>query len=155
MITYKTGNIIDAEEPIIVHGCNAKGVMGSGVAKAIRDVYPKAYLDYKTWEKDHGLKLGDAIWSQQNEHRWVVNAITQMNYGRTGEQFVSYSAIETAFKSILQSLSFYEKWNDCDKPIAIPRIGAGLGGGNWDIISEIIATSMYPINVVVYDLTTV
>lgn len=34
MIQYKTGNLLDTPDSYIVHGCNAQGVMGSGVAKA-------------------------------------------------------------------------------------------------------------------------
>ncbi len=36
MITYKQGDLMKASETYIAHGCNAQGVMGSGVAKAIR-----------------------------------------------------------------------------------------------------------------------
>lgn len=35
-ILFKTGNILDVREGIIVHGCNLKGVMGSGLALQIK-----------------------------------------------------------------------------------------------------------------------
>ena len=35
----KFGNILDAKG-IIMHGCNAQGVMGSGLAKDIRERWP-------------------------------------------------------------------------------------------------------------------
>ena len=36
-IIYKQGDLLEAEEVVIVHGCNAQGVVGSGVALAIRN----------------------------------------------------------------------------------------------------------------------
>jgi O-acetyl-ADP-ribose deacetylase (regulator of RNase III) len=35
------GNIVDLSRGFIVHGCNAQGAMNFGVAKAIRDKYPR------------------------------------------------------------------------------------------------------------------
>jgi len=59
---YRQGDLVMAVEPIIIHGCNAKGVMGSGVAKAIRAYYPDAMMhtnklvewDYY-WDQWYGL----------------------------------------------------------------------------------------------------
>ena len=45
-IEYRKGDLFQTEIKTIVHGCNAQGVMGSGVAKIIRDKYPKAYDRY-------------------------------------------------------------------------------------------------------------
>ncbi len=33
MITYVQGDALETNDPIIVHGCNAQGVMGKGIAK--------------------------------------------------------------------------------------------------------------------------
>ena len=46
-IEYRTGDLLEAAEPVIVHGCNAQGSMGAGVARAIRDRYPAAYAAYR------------------------------------------------------------------------------------------------------------
>ena len=47
-ILYKQGDLTQAEEYIIAHGCNAQGKMGSGVAKAIRREFPQAYSYYRS-----------------------------------------------------------------------------------------------------------
>jgi len=36
MIKVNKGNLLDVTSGIIVHGCNAKSVMGSGVALAVK-----------------------------------------------------------------------------------------------------------------------
>ena len=45
-IEYIRGDIITSLDDHIVHGCNAQGVMGSGVAKALRDEWPQIFKPY-------------------------------------------------------------------------------------------------------------
>ena len=47
MIKYKIGDLLTAPQKCIAHQVNCQGVMGSGVAKAIRNEYPKVYKEYK------------------------------------------------------------------------------------------------------------
>lgn len=148
MIEYVKGNILDTDCVLIAHGCNAQGVMGSGVAKAIRDKWPVAYEKYREEYELYGLKLGDVIWAriegtEQYSSRWVLNCITQEYYGRDGNRYVNYGAIAKAFYEI-----------SCSMPqtIAIPKIGAGLGGGDWNIIAEIIEGMMGEHKIKVYEL---
>ena len=47
MIEYKNGDLLNVTEGIILHGCNGQGVMGAGVAKAIKMKYPEAFTAYK------------------------------------------------------------------------------------------------------------
>lgn len=132
MIKYKLGNILEVKKGVIIHGCNAKGVMNSGVAKAIRDEYPKVYDMYKRIESEKGLRLGAVQISNVSKYLQVVNAITQENYGRDhSTRYVSYGAIHLAF----------ERLNDhypLDVGFNIPKIGAGLGNGDWNTISFLI-----------------
>jgi O-acetyl-ADP-ribose deacetylase (regulator of RNase III) len=70
----------------------------------------------------------------------VVNGITQDMYGRNGKQYVDYDAVREVFNSTVdmcwQLYQDYENGETMD--IAIPKIGAGLGGGDWKVIEEII-----------------
>ncbi len=149
MIVYKKGNIVDAKEEIIVHGCNAQGVMGSGVAKAIRDKWPEAYESYRQEYLKNGLKLGSII--MHNESDVVIaNCITQENYGRDGKKYVSYDAIHKCMAALFNHCKEYDI-----KSIAMPKIGAGLGGGDWLRIEGIIKYefgSNSGVTIVVYDL---
>lgn len=40
------GDLLDVEAGVIIHSVNCMGVMGSGVAKQIRDKYPEHYRQY-------------------------------------------------------------------------------------------------------------
>jgi len=145
-IEYIKGNLFDTDIEHIVHGCNAQGVMGSGVAKIVRDDYFDAYKSYVEKYNEHGLKLGDVQFVPANG-KTIVNAITQDNFGRTGTRFVSYEAVAECMRTVNQVL----KLGNYDR-VAMPQIGAGLGGGNWEIISRIIEDEMTDVQPVVYIL---
>jgi O-acetyl-ADP-ribose deacetylase (regulator of RNase III) len=155
-LIYKQGDLLNAPEPIIVHGCNAKGVMGSGVAKAIRAKWPKAYSDYKYVYDTEGLTLGNIVWSiidDEGDVKYIANAITQLNYGRANKRYVSYDGIESVFRKIRNEVeSIAASTPDGPPYVGIPRIGAGLANGDWEIIADIIDSVMNPYDVVVYEI---
>lgn len=139
-LTYIEGSLLDTEIVHIIHGCNAKGVMSAGVAKQIRAKYPKAYKDYRKQYKTNGFDLGSIVVSIQPCGKVIHNAIIQKDYG-TQQRQVSYSAIEKVFRKI-------DKWPL--KELAMPQIGAGLAGGDWNIIKDIIEKSLKNVKPYVY-----
>jgi O-acetyl-ADP-ribose deacetylase (regulator of RNase III) len=143
-IEYVKGDLLSTEKRHILHGCNAKGVMGSGVAKAIRDKYPLAYQDYYDAYNNYGLDLGNIIVSVQPDGKVIHNAITQLSYGRDQSRvYVSYWSIAEVFRKINQ-------WGI--KEIAIPKIGAGLANGDWSVIEAIIENTLIDTRAYVYVL---
>ena len=133
MIKYIHGNLLECPQKVLVHGCNNSGVMGSGVAVQIKQKWPNVFEVYHLKHKVFGLELGSIIPVETSNNKVVVNAITQDGYGRDGKQYVSYDAIEKCFNEIN---SRAETWGASE--IAMPKIGAGLGGGDWKIIESII-----------------
>lgn len=121
---------------IIVHGCNAQGRMGSGFAKELRERYPFAYQEYKTVHESEGLKLGSTVYYMANYNLVIANAITQEFYGYDGEKYISYDAIDTVFKDMNEFIAQTGRVTH----LHFPKLGADLGGGNWDVISQIIDT---------------
>ena len=133
-IVTKIGNLLDVTSGHIVHGCNAQGVMGSGVALAVKLKYIDAYLDYRNIHCNTGLELGIAYPYEINDKLILWNAITQEGFGQPTRN-CSYDAIQTCFENINEAAISIAT---VPKEIHIPAIGAGLGGGNWEIIREII-----------------
>jgi O-acetyl-ADP-ribose deacetylase (regulator of RNase III) len=130
-IRYIVGDLLASNEPVIAHGCNAQGVMKSGIAKAIREAYPTVYDDYRgTYEaQGNKLNLGQIITTRTFE-RTILNIISQDTYGRNPNViYVSYDAIEKAILRI-NTMGYVR--------VAFPKIGAGLANGSWKTISEII-----------------
>lgn len=151
MITIQTkeGNLMDVKRGHIVHGCNAQGVMGSGVALAVKQMYPEAFNSYRQQYLEHGLILGTAYPYVASNDLIIWNAITQEGFGLPYRN-CSYDAIETCFAEIDSCLE-NESVSHIDKEVHIPAIGAGLGGGNWEIIREIIEQTMtHPVTLWIY-----
>jgi O-acetyl-ADP-ribose deacetylase (regulator of RNase III) len=141
-IEYIEGDLLNTEIRHIIHGCNSHGVMGSGVAKAIRDKYPQAYRDYNDVYNNRGLDLGDIIASVQDDGKIILNAITQKDFGRAaGNVYVSYWAIAEVFRKI-------EQWDV--GTVAMPKIGAGLANGDWNVIEAIIENTLVKTKPIVY-----
>lgn len=154
MIKILHGDLLKSNERLIAHGCNAQGVMGSGIAKQIKLRYPEVYEAYKKCYEDYldkmkgPLPLGKILAvDTYSDMRTVINCITQNNYGADGSRYVSYDAIDSCFEKIAE----YMELNNIDT-IGIPMIGAGLGGGDWDVIHAIITARMTKFNVNVYVL---
>lgn len=128
---YKQGNLLDVKEGIILHGCNAQGVMGSGVALAFKQRFPSAYQQYLADYRRGWLELGYISLYPETESLVLASGITQEFYGRDKNvQYVDYNAIGTI---LLKLQELFPGW--C---VHIPKIGAGYGNGDWNIIEQII-----------------
>lgn len=143
-IQYIVGDLFDTDCCIIAHGCNAQGVMGSGVARIVRDWYPEAYEDYRRIADSEGLQLG-RVYVTMSKTKLIANMITQDRFGADGKRYVSYDAVAMACES-LDKLATKLK---IDR-VAMPQIGAGLGGGDWKVIEAIIQASFKHTQPVVY-----
>lgn len=117
---------------VIVHGCNCMCTMGAGIAKMIKTEFPEAYdADLETLKGDKN-KLGTCsigIHNLANKSVYIVNAYTQFDYKGKGV-LVDYLAFESCLKYIKQKFQGLS--------IGMPKIGAGLARGDWEILYKII-----------------
>ena len=138
MIKIINGDILDANEDIICQQVNCQGVMGSGLAKQIRDKYTEVYVAYKqlcSMYKPNEI-LGFAQIVECNDGKLVCNIAGQLNYGKE-KQHTDYEALHNGLDSLFNSVINIKKYKG--KSIAIPyKIGCGLGGGDWDVVYKII-----------------
>ena len=120
----------DGEFDLITHGCNCFCEMGAGIAKRIKREFPGAYLADKQTSKGDRRKLGTCSFAEiENRHLIVVNAYTQFDFRGRGVK-VDYDAVRSCMNWI--------KKNFPGRKMGIPKIGAGLAGGDWDTIAKII-----------------
>lgn len=167
-IIYRTGDVIAGDEAVIIHGCNAQGEMGSGVAEAVRqrlpfayDAYREVYLQGIRDARIFPLPLGSVIWAidihPERRPRIVGNAITQWTYGREpGRRYVNYEAIRDAIREVdrfIQTpITTLDGRSITGQSVGMPMIGAGLGGGVWAEIAPIIEEESKRFQPVVYSL---
>ncbi len=132
-----TGSLLDVQEGILIHGCNSKGVMGSGIAKSIKEMYPKAFRDYTQLLdqcRTTANKMGKLSLTEIKARKlYIGNLITQENYGTDkGVVYVSYDALSRA----LRDVGYYAQHYGLD--VHFPLIGCGLANGDWGRVEEII-----------------
>lgn len=144
MIHIKTGNVLDIPTGVIVHGCNSRGVMASGIAKEVKERFPRAFDVYHCAYSTAiaggapGLPMGSFTVAEVAKDKFIVNLITQENYGRDQNvQYVDYDAVYAGFGEILKCKALCLS-ADFGNDLNFPRIGCGLGNGDWDVISVII-----------------
>jgi len=131
---------LEGQFDVIVHSCNCMCTMGAGIAKQIKAVFPEAYREDCKTKKGSREKLGSGstvgVLKRPNlaspfKKIIVVNGYTQFDYrGKPGTVNVDYDAVRSVMRLV--------KKNYGGLRIGYPMIGAGLAGGDWNVISKII-----------------
>lgn len=145
MIIYVKGDLFDTDADIIAHGCNCVGGYGSGVAKTMGEQYPKARKAYYEKFNGEGWTLGD-VQFVYCPGKIIANSATQHAYLPRGRCHADYPAIEKAMKLVKD----FAKQNNMS--VAIPKIGAGLAGGDWNKIEGILKKIFTDHDITVYVL---
>ena len=118
------------------HGCNCFCTMGAGIAAHVKRIFPEAYaLDRKTKKGDQ-KKLGTIGICEIGDNKILINAYTQFDFWKPGRR-ADYKAIEKCF-----DLIGAEMLSRGLVHLVIPKIGAGLAGGDWNVIEDIILERM-------------
>lgn len=148
-------NIAKVQKGIIGHGVNCQGVMGSGVAKQLRELYPEIYDSYVAFCLCHqhyvpSEKLGLVDFVSVGPNLIIANMFTQEFYGKDGKVYACPNAIRKTLISVAN------KADKLNVNVYIPQIGCGLGGLDWDkdvlpIVKEVV--ELFPkIDIVICNL---
>lgn len=129
-LNHSSGDLLAQAEKgkyhVIVHGCNCFCTMGAGIAKQIREKYPRAFHADKATKPGDKSKLGTYSVSKGKTFD-IVNAYTQYNFSRSdNKDLFEYEAFEKVLNSLVVEYS--------GKRFGFPYIGMGLAGGDKDRI---------------------
>jgi O-acetyl-ADP-ribose deacetylase (regulator of RNase III) len=138
-LQYKNGDLLQladqGEFDVIIHGCNCFHTFGAGIAYQILRKWPAAYLEDVKTSKGGRLKLGRFSSITQSTSCGklitIINAYTQYEVGGNKVN-ADYDAIRSVFERV------YQLYGKSKLRFGIPKIGAGLAGGDWNIIEKII-----------------
>jgi len=142
MIRYVTG---DATRPqgdgpkVIVHVCNDAGGWGAGFVVAVSRRWKEPEAAYRRWHRSGGdngagaFELGAVQLVEVGPELWVANLVGQHGLSTVaGVPPVRYEAIRAGLAKVATFA------RECGATAHMPKIGAGLAGGDWDRISRII-----------------
>lgn len=139
-VNYKNKNIL------IIHICNNINKWGRGFVLSLSNKWPITKEKYHLMNK----KLGETDFIKINNNLIVCNMIAQNGINNRYSKFirrVDYDSLILCLKNVNE----YALENNME--IHMPKIGTGLGGGDWNIIEEIIINTINSkINIYVYEL---
>lgn len=129
---------------IIVHVCNDIGGWGAGFVLALSRRWDAPEKAYRSLSKED-LKLGNVQLVRVEEDIVVANMIGQhLCWAENGKPPIRYNAIAKALKEVNEHAVANNATIHC------PRFGAGLAGGDWNMIEKIIRDAV-TVDVTVYD----
>ena len=142
MIEYKHGDLLACDTEAIVNTVNCVGVMGRGIALQFKKLYPDNFKHYAKACKSGEVAPGKMHVYKTNS---IVNPRYIINFP-TKRHWKNVSKIEDIEDGLTDLISVIQQYNI--KSIAIPPLGCGLGGLEWnDVKTRIEAALSYLDNV--------
>ena len=145
MLIYKKGDIIAEGHRYnaVVNPVNCVGVMGAGLAKQYKEAFPDYFKHYadlcqKGWfelGKVHAYPIGKMTPGELTPN-WILSFPTKKHWK-------DQSTIESVSAGLQMVVQIIDALNL--KTLAIPAIGAGLGGLSWDDVKDKIDEILGPV----------
>ena len=140
MIKHIKCDIFKSGADIICHQVNCQGVMGSGIAKQVKEKYPIVYEKYKHHCDIYAPKalLGVAQFVATAEKHGtpflgIFNLYAQEKFGYDGKQYTDYGALYKCFEKLKESIP--KNPNNERYVVAIPyMMSCCRGGGDWELV---------------------
>lgn len=136
MIKHIKCDIFKSGADIICHQVNCQGVMGSGIAKQVREKYPEVFTYYKKLCDEYRTKFGShALLGGMQivpiRSGWIANLFAQDQFGYDGKCYTNYDSLRRCLEKVKDEFH--------NTIIAIPYLmGCHRGGGDWNIVYKMI-----------------
>ncbi|MGH2342784.1 type II toxin-antitoxin system antitoxin DNA ADP-ribosyl glycohydrolase DarG [Segnochrobactraceae bacterium EtOH-i3] len=150
MFQFAQGNLLDADVDAVVNTVNTVGVMGKGIALMFKEKFPENFSIYERACKEGEVRIGKMLVTE-NTHlfgpRWIINFPTKTHW--RAKTHINW--IEQGLESLKKIIIEYNI-----RSIAIPPLGCGNGGLNWnDVRPRIISSlsSLQDIDIYIYEPT--
>lgn len=128
MIIHKIGDIFTATTQALGQGVNTKGLMGSGIAPIFKRNFPDIFPPYAKACDTGVLKPGDML-PVFSRGRWIFNIASQEKPGADARLEWLKSGVEASLAFAIE---------EGITSLALPRIGAGIGGLKWEDVVTVI-----------------
>ncbi|HNT67291.1 MAG TPA: macro domain-containing protein [bacterium] len=136
MIHLVQGNIINADAEALVNTVNTQGVMGKGIALQFKRAFPDNYKAYKKVCDRNELQPGKLFVFDRHTFtnpRYIINFPTKVHWRSNSR----YEYIESGLQALVKEIK-----ERAIQSIAIPPLGSGLGGLEWERVRALIETAL-------------
>lgn len=148
MVEFVKGNLLEAKVDALVNTVNEVGVMGKGVALQFREAFPQSSREYMEAARRKQIRVGHVL-ATRNESlsgpQWIIHFPTKKHWRQP-------SRLEWV-RDGLRDLVRIVKENGISS-IALPPLGCGNGGLNWQSVRHEIEASFQGVDdvqVIVYE----
>lgn len=121
-ITYVRTNIFESNAQVLVNTVNTVGVMGKGLAKEFKRLYPDMFKQYQQFCENGSLTIGK-LHLYKTPNKWILNFPTKKNWRNP-------SKLEYIEQGLQKFVDNYERLGITS--ISFPMLGCGNGGLSWD-----------------------
>ncbi|MBK9151156.1 MAG: macro domain-containing protein [Saprospiraceae bacterium] len=129
----------------LVNTVNTVGVMGKGIALQFKEAFPKNYKAYLDACNKKELVPGTllAVWDENSQFgkKLIINFPTKVHW-RYPSKYEYIDSGLAALKDLLLQIHI--------KSIAIPPLGCGNGGLDWDIVKPMIVKALEGIDIEIF-----
>lgn len=122
MIIYVKMDIFESPAQVLVNTVNTVGVMGKGIAKQYKNLYPEMFKEYQKFCEKGLLEIGK-LWIYKTDKKWILNFPTKKHWR-------NQSKIEYIELGLQKFVSTYKERGI--RSISFPPLGCGNGGLNWE-----------------------
>jgi O-acetyl-ADP-ribose deacetylase (regulator of RNase III) len=132
MVELRQGDILKIDAEAVVNTVNCVGIMGRGIALQFRKEFPENYEEYRKVCDKGELKPGKMFVYDLHRlvyPRFVVNFPTKRHW----KEHSRIEYIETGLKALVEEVQ-----KRGIRSIAIPPLGCGLGGLDWNAVRPMI-----------------
>lgn len=132
MIELTQGNLLEADVQALVNAVNTEGVMGKGIALQFKQAFPEMFKEYAREAKAGRLMVGRVQVHERGQGkapRWIINFPTKESWRRPSR----LEWIRTGLDSLIEEVR--ERGIES---IAVPALGCGNGGLDWEEILPLI-----------------
>ena len=147
MIQYKQGNLLASDAQALVNTVNTVGVMGKGIALMFKQRFPLNFQLYATACKAKQVQTGQMFVTEVGEldgPRWVVNFPTKRHWRDPSQMAWVVEGLQDLRRFLMA---------ESVQSVAIPPLGAGLGGLQWPAVRAQIELALadLPLDIQVYE----
>jgi O-acetyl-ADP-ribose deacetylase (regulator of RNase III) len=150
MITFTTGNLLEAKAEALVNTVNTFGIMGKGVALMFKEAFPENFARYEAACKRKEITVG-RMFVTRRDHlvgpKWIINFPTKRHWRHPSKiEWISEGLVD--LKRVIVENNI--------RSIALPPLGSGNGGLDWQDVRPRIESelsSLQDVEVVVYEPT--
>lgn len=151
MIRYTQGNLLEAPTEALVNTVNTVGVMGKGIALQFKEAFPENFRLYAQACARGEVRVGQMFVTENptlSGARWIINFPTKEHW-RSPSRVEWIESGLAALRSEITARGI--------RSIAIPPLGSGNGGLDWEEVRsriERVLAEPEGVEVVVFEPTT-